>query len=514
MFTNILFPTWEQHEKPRETHEPPCFKDLNLGQMLRLMMEGEQNKALASVYYTPVDDLTTLHYRHDVLTDLEEPMLRGAVTGFSDALLPMCAELAKLQEALTAKTTMINDHLTRGSFVNFASGYCMMIDGLVSGLSMVNPQSEGMKGFVAYVRDYAASEAFRKLKQRIGEVRAQLDQVQYTMLIKYGSLRIRKYEGQPEQSPGFSNLFARFLDGNTTGYKRFLPEYPSYRDTEVELLRIVSGLFPEQFQTLDAFCAEHVYFVDETIQRFATEVRFYLNWISYIEPVKEAGLPLCFPSFCDNASEIRADELYDLALAHAKGVKVVTNDIELTAPERILVVTGPNQGGKTTFARAFGQLHWLSALGLSIPARHATMLRFDRILTLFEKEEDLGDLSGKLLDDLRRLKTLLDAGSQRSLLIVNEIFSSTTMEDATLLGNKMLDSISEMKAAAVIVTFLDALSRHGKETVSLVSAVDPDEPGKRTYRLQRKPADGLAYASVLAARHGLSYEQIRRRLAQ
>jgi len=384
-------------------------------------------------------------------------------------------------------------------FLDSVDVYCRAVRTLANELAGLEAASRGLRAFRDYLENFAASAGFDSLATQTQGLLDAVAAVRYGVHIKGSRVTVSKYGGEADYSAEVERTFAKFKQGAVKDYRVKLPDYADMTWVEGRILEFVARLHPDLFQALDQYCTRHRDYVDETIAAFDRQVQFYLAYLEYIEQFKSSGLPFCYPRVSARSKEVGARESFDLALANTlvpERSAVVCNDFSLKDPERILVVTGPNQGGKTTFARMFGQLHYLASLGLPVPGREARLFLPDRVFTHFEKEEDLATLRGKLDDELVRFHGILGRATSDSIIIMNEIFTSTTLGDALFLGTEVLRRVAELGSLAVCVTFVDELASLNEVTVSMVAMVAPDNPTVRTFKVVRRPADGLAFAGL------------------
>jgi DNA mismatch repair ATPase MutS len=503
---SILFERTENAADGSE--EPPFFADLNLDQVLASMTAGRDEYDLKPLFYTPLHDAAAVGYRHEVMRDLEQGAVLGAVRKFAQRMREMREQLVQARQLRYARQR-------ERWFLDAAAGYCQAVDYLTEDLAHPGVSSRGLLAFREYLTRYTASADFRSLVSATRKVYDDLATVKYSVHIKGNRVRVSGYDGEPDYSAEVGKTFAKFKEGAAKDYRVGFRTWPDMNHVEARILDLVARLYPGVFQALDDYCTRHQDYLDPVIAAFDREVQFYVAYLEFIEKFKRAGLGFCYPVVSVRSKEIRADESFDLALASKLipgNSAVVRNGFVLTGQERILVVSGPNQGGKTTFARMFGQLHYLASLGYPVPGRGARLFLPDRVFTHFEREEDITTLRGKLEDELTRIHEILHQATSDSLLIMNESFTSTTLNDALFLGTEVMRRVTELGLLGVYVTFVDELASLNKATVSMVSTVVPDNPAERTYRVVRKPADGLAYAAALAEKYGLTYGRIKERI--
>jgi DNA mismatch repair protein MutS len=339
--------------------------------------------------------------------------------------------------------------------------------------------------------------------------------VRYCVLLNDGGFTVRKYDWEIDYSADVLSTFDKFKQGTVKDYTLKFPNRSDMNHIEAKILEFVARLYPDIFQHLNDYCARNGNFVDKTIAIFDREIQFYVAYLDYIGILNRAGLQFCYPRLSEDSNEVYVYAGFDLALAQKlarENSPVVCNDFHLKGKERILVISGPNQGGKTTFARTFGQLHYLASIGCSVAGNKAQLSLFDEIFTHFDKEEKVDNLRGKLEDDLVRIRAILDKATRRSIIVMNEIFTSTTIQDEIFLSKKVMDRIIARNSMCAWATFVDELASSGPQTVSMVSTVAPDNPTLRTFQIVRRPADGLAYAMAIAQKHRLTYAEIKERM--
>lgn len=507
-FLSILFETAEASRDIDEQEAPEFFKDLYLDQVVLAITEKWKDYGLAPFFYRKLNDVASVSYRQEIMRDLEDERLMNAVNSFS-------SHMRSMRERLKLANTLYYKYAVERAFLGAVEIYCHAVESLSKQLGELQFESRGLIAFCQFLTEYRQSSAFRDLVAEGEKVKLELSCITYSLLLKGDSVTVRHCDGEGDYSAAIEETFSKFQRQSASSCEVRIPPCDGANHIQAEILNGVALLYPDVFRALDEFNAAHQDYLDETLSRFDREVQFYVAYLTHVEILRGAGLSFCLPDLSQTSKDIQSLDSFDIALADKlirENKTVVCNDFFLAGPERLFIVSGPNQGGKTTFARTFGQLHYLASIGCLVPGRKARLFLCDRLFAHFEREETIANLHGKLHDDLVRIRRILDQATPNSIVVMNEIFSSTTLQDALFLSKKVMSKVSDLDLVGVWVTFLDELASINKKTVSVVSIVDSKQPAVRTFKLERRPADGLAYAHAIAEKYRVTYNWLRERI--
>ena len=507
-FHSVLFQESDDRLRTDRVEPPAFFRDLNLDQFVDGITASKQVYDLHPFYYTPLPSVDAISYRQEILKDLEDKAAIQHINGFAHGLRSM-------HEHLEQSNKLSYKHQKQTWFLDAVALYCDAVSCLADGLATTDLESRGLSGFRDYLLNYLESNAFVSLQSETEKIKADLSAIEYCVLINGDTFKVRKYESEPDYTAEVEETFKKFRQGSIEDHRLKFSEWVQMNHVEATIDESVSLLFPEISGRLDTYCGQHASYFDETIARFDREIQFYVAYLEYAQPLKQAGLKFCYPKVSSASKEVSNYGGFDLVLASklvARDKPVVCNDFYLNGPERIVVVSGPNQGGKTTFCRTFGQLHYLASIGYFVPGRAARLFHNDRLFTHFEREEEMKNLRGKLQDDLMRAHQIVESATSSSIIILNEIFTSTTLRDATFLSGQLMEVISQMGCLCVWVTFIEELASFDSHVVSMTSTVEPHDPTLRTFKIIRRAADGLSYALSIAEKYQLTYQQLKDRI--
>lgn len=270
-----------------------------------------------------------------------------------------------------------------------------------------------------------------------------------------------------------------------------------------------------------------LFFTD--INELEHQLDFYDGTVNLIGYVRGRGLEMCRPTLLEKSvRRMKMTKAFDLCFfrqaASADYKKfgdelLVRNDISM-CEERFYIITGVNNGGKTTFARGVGICQLLAQIGVYVPAESAEMSTVDYIFTHFPKEEEIGIDSSRFTTEIKQLKEICDRITPYSMVIMNESIQSTTPDECLEIAGRHLEIMAAAGVKGMYVTHLNGLyqkaemingKKYSSKIGSLVSVAD-EKSGRRLYRMENKPPLSESMAYTVYDNFGAKIEDVIARL--
>ncbi len=264
------------------------------------------------------------------------------------------------------------------------------------------------------------------------------------------------------------------------------------RDACIYPLRNLYKTSPEVAQTLDALGR-----LDEL-----------LSLARYPE---YSGMTTCLPQLIDGETHSLVVEGVRNPVLGQQNPDYVPNDINLKA-QRLLLITGPNSGGKTAFCKTLAQVQLLGQIGGYVPAERAELGMADHIFYQIPEISHLADGEGRFGTELRRTKAIFMTATANSLVLMDELSEGTTHEEKIEISLSILEGFHQKGNSTVLIThnheLVDRLLKKNKGMARQVEFRD-EQP---TYRVI-EGISRVSHAERVAKKIGFSRDDIARYLS-
>lgn len=224
--------------------------------------------------------------------------------------------------------------------------------------------------------------------------------------------------------------------------------------------------------------------LEQFLNNLRKELAFYVGALHLFDRFRQLQLPVCFPVLTGGHHRLW-ENLYDGSLALITCGAVVGNTME-SSDQTHYLITGANQGGKTTFLRSVGQCQLMAQCGLFVCAKRCQLPLMRVIATHFKREEDAQMDSGKLDEELARMSCIIDHMKSGGMLLSNESFSSTNDLEGSDILSQITQALLERNVEVFTVTHLINYAmtcENAPQTLCL--RAERKENGERTFRLVR-----------------------------
>lgn len=367
----------------------------------------------------------------------------------------------------------------------------------------------------------------------------------------------------------------KIASGSALGFLTMasLPQGDHTTDITRYMDRIVNHMLYLTFRKLRSVLNKYVNITITTITDLMPEFVYYIRLAEYVEKMRDAGYKLRRPTVKEKSAgtvlpdlsgkpvgksqgtvlldlsgespesglsgssvatakpsshdypSMSAVSIYNLLLAQSHmgaddRIDIVTNDLIFDREHSAYILTGANRGGKTTITIAVGLLFVLAQGGCYIPGSSFEYTPVDCIFTHFPADEDKTMDLGRLGEECKRFKELFSSASGKSLILLNETFSTTSFEEGYYIARDAVRAILKKGCRTIYNTHMHKLAREIDEINLSVQDEPFETPGKccslivrsdggeRSFKIAVAPPEGMSYAEDIARKYGVTYDML------
>ena len=543
--------------------EDSAFHDLGLDVISKeVTSEPREQNIVAEILSHLSDDPDVTNYRQDVFEDLKNlPDIRAKISELFEKI-----EFNKQYGVIRKSKDEVEGLWFLMHRLNQYRDYITCVDALKECLGDDRIKSQGLKDYRSYIDEVYADAHFNELKKDLEKLTKETSEIQSVTIgmnlnsrLEAVSMGIVSVNNKPFKKSGIVSNFAdgiggdKIKEGNewngdmhyrlvekTQGqsFSGFMGEVvkatnPLVRSASASTTTsIASGdalaNSPAQFDTvlnrmLDVMAKNLRRTLDKYSEMALTEVAdvipefvYYIRFIDFLSKIEAKGFKLTkAKAVPKNEVSMEAKGFYNfkLALNLLNPKDLVVNDLDFDYDHTIYILTGANRGGKTTATQGIGLLYALAQGGVYVPADSFEFAPSDCIYTHFPADEDQTMDLGRLGEECIRFKEIFTEATDKSLILMNETFSTTSFEEGYYIACDSIKALLTKGARTIYNTHMHKLGLDAEEfskdfKQKAASLIVKSDGGKRSFKLAIAPPEGSSYAADIAKKYGVTYEML------
>ena len=338
-------------------------------------------------------------------------------------------------------------------------------------------ESEGFTTFFAMLKEELDDDYFAEVQNHLKELK-----FRDGVLISAGLGKGNK---------GTNYILRKPPDKKQRWLERIFAEKPpaytfAISDRDESGARALSGLKDRGINLVANALAQSTDHILSFFSMVRTELAFYIGCLNVHEQLAQKEEPLSFPLPVASGERRHSFEgLYDICLAFTMKQRIVGNAVHADGKD-LVIITGANQGGKSTFLRSIGLAQLMMQCGMFVPAESFCANVCDGLFTHYKRKEDATMKSGKLDEELSRMSAIVDKLTSNSLVLFNESFAATNEREGSEIARQIISALVEKRVKVFFVTHLYEFA-HGFSDKKMGNAMflraDRQSDGRRTFKI-------------------------------
>jgi len=458
------------------SNEQALTQDLELNTLFNAMALGDEflfEVSKIAVFFGLNNDLDTIRYRQNILKDC----------------LKNSSIVRDIYDIAVESIENKKKHYY-GIFSHYPSGILyssiemlQMFVGLLKKLKNIADEysdkfeSEGFTAFFAMIKKELDDEYFDSIQNHLRKLKFR-DGVLISAELGKGN-------------EGTDYILRKPQDKNQSWIKRIFaqksPVYTFYiHPRDDHGARALSELKGRGINLVANALAQSADHIDSFFNMLRIELAFYIGCLNLYEQLAQMGKPVSFPRPMASSERRHSFKgLYDVCLALTMKQKIVGNDVNADNKD-LVIITGANQGGKSTSLRSIGLAQLMMQCGMFVPAESFRANSCEGLFTHYKRKEDATMKSGKLDEELSRMSDIVDKITSNSMVLFNESFAATNEREGSEIARQIVSALLEKRIKVFYVThlydFAHVFYDKGMENVIFLRA-ERQADGVRTFKL-------------------------------